>query len=59
LEAYCHYAVIYRKSPVGLPVPTVLQKSKIPQDQLSALNLLLQQLAWDAVIHHPLSGVKQ
>jgi len=59
LEAYCHYAVIYRKSPVGLPVPTVLQKSKIPQDQLSALNLLLQQLAWDAVIHHPLSGVKR
>ena len=57
LEAYCHYAVIYRKSPVGLPVPSVLAKSKIPADQIKPLNQLLQVLAWDAVIHHPLSGV--
>jgi len=57
LEAYCHYAVIYRKSPIGLPVPTVLKTSSTPPSQLEALNLLLQQLAWDAVIHHPLSGV--
>jgi hypothetical protein len=27
-------------------------------DQRGPLNLLLQQLAWDAVIHHPLSGVR-
>lgn len=57
LEAYCHYAVIYRKSPVGLPVPKVLSHSKIPKDQQEPLNKLLQQIAWDAVTHHPLSGV--
>lgn len=58
LIAYAHYAVIYRKSPVGLPVPAALASLKLPADQLAALNHLLQDLAWDAVIHHPLSGVK-
>jgi hypothetical protein len=56
LETYVHYAVIYRKSPIGLPIPSAL--SGIPMDQRGPLNLLLQQLAWDAVIHHPLSGVR-
>ncbi len=51
LEAYCHYAVIYRKSPVGLPVPSVLARSKISADQIGPLNRLLQELAWDAVVH--------
>ena len=57
LMGYCHYAVIYRKSPVGLPLPRAL---KIPGDpkELDALNRLLQTLAWDAVVHHPLCGVK-
>jgi hypothetical protein len=57
LIAYCHYAVIYRKSPVGLPAPKVLVQMKLSPDDQSALNLLLQQLAWDAVTQHPLSGV--
>jgi len=57
LEAYCHYAVIYRKSPVGLPVPSALADSGIPAEDIEPLNRLLQELAWDAVIHHPLSGV--
>ncbi len=57
LEAYCHYAVIYRKSPVGLPVPTALTKAGIPAEYLGALNRLLQELAWNAVVNHPLSGV--
>lgn len=56
LIAYCHYAVIYRQSPVGLPVPSVL-KNAIPAEDVEAYNHLIQQLAWDAVIHHPLSGV--
>jgi hypothetical protein len=57
MMGYCHYAVIYRKSPVGLPVPRAL---KIPGDgkDLIALNRLLQALAWDAVTHHPLRGVQ-
>lgn len=56
LIAYCHFAVIYKKSPVGLPIPSNLAQSKISGD-LNALNRLLQDLAWDAVTHHPLSGV--
>jgi hypothetical protein len=57
LAAYCHFAVIYRKSPVGLPLPAVLAKAKNP-DWDEKLNRLLQELAWDAVMQHPLSGVK-
>jgi hypothetical protein len=53
MMGYCHYAVIYRKSPIGLPVP---KESGTGKDA-PALNRLLQELAWDAVIHHPLSGV--
>jgi len=49
--------VIYRKSPVGLPVPAVLTQSKVPAQEREKLNRLLQELAWDAVTHHPLSGV--
>ena len=57
LIAYAHYAVIYRKSPIGLPVPAALAALKLPATDAEALNRLLQELAWDAVIHHPLSGV--
>jgi len=52
LAAYCHFAVIYHQSPVGLPIPPQLAKDyNIPK-----LNRLLQEIAWDAVIHHRLSG---
>ncbi len=54
LTAYCHYAVLYKRSPVGLPVPGALKKS----DGGEKLNTLLQELAWEAVTAHPLSGVK-
>ena len=54
LAAYCHYAVIYGRNPIGLPIPDAL--SKLPE--AAQLNTLLQQLAWDAVTQHPLSGVK-
>jgi hypothetical protein len=57
LNAYCHYAVIYRKSPVGLPVPSTLKDAKLGDDE-AKLNTLLQEIAWDAVTHHELSGVK-
>jgi hypothetical protein len=54
LNAYCHFAAIFRRSPVGLPVPAALQEHA----QAGELNRLLQQLAWDAVCAHPMSGVK-
>ena len=56
LDGYCHFAVIYRRTPVGLPLPPELAKDDKITDK-DKLNRLLQELAWDAVIHHPLSGV--
>ena len=58
LVAYCNYAVMYRRSPVGLPVPEILKQAKLG-DQEEKLNRLLQELAWEAVVQHPLSGVHQ
>ena len=57
LVAYCNYAVIYRRSPVGLPVPTILRKANRPGWD-EKLNRVLQEVAWNAVIRHPLSGVQ-
>ena len=54
LAGYCEFAVIYRRNPVGMPMPRVLAAAKGSED----LNRLLQALAWDAVSHHPLSGVR-
>ena len=54
LSGYCHFAVIYRRSPIGLPMPGAL--GKLPEAE--KLNALLQTLAWEAVTNHPLSGVK-
>ncbi len=55
LAAYCHFAVIYQRSPVGLPLPTVFAKNPAWNDRF---NRLLQELAWDAVTKHPLSGLR-
>lgn len=57
LVAYCNYAVVYRRSPVGLPVPTALKQAKLGENE-EKLNRLLQDLAWAAVTQHPLSGVR-
>jgi hypothetical protein len=57
LVAYCNFAVIYRRSPVGLPVPAILKQAKLG-DQEEMLNRLLQDLAWEAVLQHPLSGLR-
>lgn len=53
LNTYCHFAVIYRRTPVGLAKPPVLKNYE------DKLNRLLQELAWEAVTSHPLSGVKK
>ncbi|MDZ4404258.1 hypothetical protein [Prosthecobacter sp.] len=54
IATYCHFAVIYGRSPVGLPMPAAI--AKLPEAE--KLNALLQKLSWDAVTQHPLSGVK-
>ena len=58
IVSYCDYAVIYRRSPVGLPVPAILKEAKLG-DQEESLNRLLQELAWDAARAHPLSGLQR
>lgn len=55
LTAYCHFGVIYRRSPVGLEMPSALANENNPNWD-TRLNRLLQELAWDSVTHHPLSG---
>ena len=55
LNAYCHFAVIFRRSPVGLGIPASLRQ--VPAEHRAAINTLLQEIAWDLTIHHPLSGV--
>ena len=57
LTAYCHFAVLYRKSPAGLGVPAVLAKDKPAEPE--KLNRLLQELAWEAATSHPLTGVRK
>ena len=60
LSSYCHYAVIYRQSPVGLPVPQAFKLLKDMSDENKAkLNTLIQQIAWDTVSQHPMSGIKK
>lgn len=56
LAAYCHYAVIYGRSPVGLPVPSVL-KGQVPEAEAEKLTHLLQEIAWETVQRQPLTGV--
>lgn len=59
LDGYCHFAVIYRRTPVGLPLPPQFAQLKtMSDDDKQKLNRMLQELAWDAVTHGPLTGVK-
>jgi hypothetical protein len=56
VNAYLHYAVIYGRSPVGLPMPTLLKNSKNANWD-DAFNRSLQDLAWATVTEYPHSGV--
>lgn len=63
LTAYCHFAMIYQRSPVGLPLPSdeAMPKpwpAKRPWRN-EQLNQLLQELALAAVRDHPLGGWQQ
>lgn len=55
LAAYCHYAVIYRRSPVGLGMPGAFLRNQ--EYANPKLNLLLQEIAWEAVTRNPMTGV--
>lgn len=58
LVAYCHFAVIYRRSPVGLPVSGILARAHKPAWGAETARVL-QEVAWEAVTQHPLSGVRK
>ncbi len=59
LNAYVHFATIYARSPVGLPLPSVLKNGKAKNPKIDDdLNKRLQEIAWDAVTHYSYSGVK-
>jgi len=59
LDGYCHFAIIYRRNPVGLPLPPQMAQLKTMSDEdKQKLNTLLQELAWAAVTSHPMTGVK-
>jgi len=53
-----HYAVIYGRSPVGLPAPDLLKNAK-KEAWDDKFNRTLQEIAWDAVTSNPLTGVKK
>jgi poly(3-hydroxybutyrate) depolymerase len=55
LNAYLHFAVLYKQSPVGLPMPSNLKSKKAQWDEKT--NRKLQELAWEVVTNYPPSGV--
>lgn len=56
LNTYLHFAVLYGRSPVGLPMPTMLKNAK-REAWDDAFNRSLQELAWDSVSKYPYSLV--
>ena len=50
LNAYCHFAVIYGRSPVGLAAPEAIRP--VDDQYCKPLARLLQEIAWDAVTKH-------
>jgi hypothetical protein len=56
LNTYLHYAVIYRQSPVGLPMPGLLKNAK-KKAWGEKLDRALQEIAWEVVTTSTYSGV--
>jgi len=56
LNAYLHFAVLYGKSPVGLPIPAMLKNAK-REVRNEQFNRSLQELAWETVTNYPHSLV--
>jgi hypothetical protein len=57
LNAYCHFAVIYGRTPVGIPTPEAFKKAF--DADADKLTRVLQEVAWEAVLAEPMSGVKK
>ncbi len=57
LVALVHYAVLYQKSPVGLPHDLLLSDGTPAEAPAPETALLMQQIAWEAARSTPLTGV--
>jgi hypothetical protein len=57
LNTYLHYAVIYGRSPVGLPAPELLKKAK-KEAWDDEFNRTLQTIAWETASQYPYSGIR-
>jgi hypothetical protein len=55
LNVYLHFATIYGRSPVGLPMPTILTRASNPKFD-EAFNRRLQELAWKTVSEYSYAG---
>ena len=56
LNTYMHFTVIYGRSPVGLPAPSLLKNANRPAWD-EKFNRTLEELAWDTVSKYSYSGV--
>ena len=50
LSAYCHFAAIYRTSPIGLKMPRF-------KELTDAQHAILQKIAWETVSNYPHAGI--
>lgn len=57
--ACVHYATIYQRSPVGVPVETLNRFENPFEAPPAAAAAAMQQIAWDAVSSDPRSGVSR
>lgn len=57
MNAYLHFAVLYRRSPVDLPMPQLLRKAN--RDQWDDnLNMTLQEIAWETASQYSYTGIE-
>jgi enterochelin esterase-like enzyme len=56
VNTYLHYAAIYNRSPVGLPMPSLLKNAN-KAAWGEKFNRSLQELSWEIVSTYPYSGV--
>jgi hypothetical protein len=56
LSGYCHYAAIYRLSPVGLQNNNFYERADDPLPITAEQHAILQQIAWDVVSRYPYAG---
>jgi len=57
LSGYCHFAAIYRTSPVGLQNNNFYLRADDPLPITAEQHAILQKIAWDVVSQYPYAGI--